>query len=179
VRERPLPGAARGLSAEVGIGRGPVTVDDAAIFIARLSGGALATFEATRFATGRKNSIRLEINGSRGSIAFDFEDMNVLQVHDASAPARESGFTRVIVTEATHPYVEHWWPAGHGLGYEHGFTHQAADLIDAIARGVDPTPSFADGLAVQEVLAAVELSAADRSCWTPIHAAPTDGATGG
>ncbi|HET7822798.1 MAG TPA: Gfo/Idh/MocA family oxidoreductase [Ornithinibacter sp.] len=179
VRERPLPGAARGLSAEVGIGRGPVTVDDAAIFIARLSGGALATFEATRFATGRKNSIRLEINGSRGSIAFDFEDMNVLQVHDASAPARESGFTRVIVTEATHPYVEHWWPAGHGLGYEHGFTHQAADLIDAIARGVDPTPSFADGLAVQEVLAAVELSAADRSCWTPIPAAPTDGATGG
>jgi predicted dehydrogenase len=179
VRERPLPGAARGLSAEVGIGRGPVTVDDAAIFIARLSGGALATFEATRFATGRKNSIRLEINGSRGSIAFDFEDMNVLQVHDASAPARESGFTRVIVTEATHPYVEHWWPAGHGLGYKHGFTHQAADLIDAIARGVDPTPSFADGLAVQEVLAAVELSAADRSCWTPIHAAPTDGATGG
>jgi predicted dehydrogenase len=176
VAERPLPGVARGLSAEVGTGRGRVTVDDAAIFIARLSGGALATFEATRFATGRKNSIRLEINGSRGSIAFDFEDMNVLQVHDASAPARESGFTRVIVTEATHPYVEHWWPAGHGLGYEHGFTHQAADLIDAIARGVDPVPSFADGLAVQEVLAAVEISAAARSCWTPIDTAPTDGA---
>ncbi|HYJ27740.1 MAG TPA: Gfo/Idh/MocA family oxidoreductase, partial [Nocardioides sp.] len=157
VRERPLPGAARGLSAEVGTGRGRVTVDDAAVFIARLSGGALATFEATRFATGRKNSIRLEINGSRGSIAFDFEDMNVLQVHDAEAPVREAGFTRVIVTEATHPYVEHWWPAGHGLGYEHGFTHQAADLIGAIAAGDDPEPSFADGLAVQEVLAAVEL----------------------
>jgi len=179
VEERPLPGAARGLSAEVGTGRGRVTVDDAAVFIARLSGGALATFEATRFATGRKNSIRLEINGSRGSIAFDFEDMNVLQVYDAEAPVREAGFTRVIVTEAAHPYVEHWWPAGHGLGYEHGFTHQAADLIDAIAGGVDPEPSFADGLAVQEVLAAVELSAADRSCWTPIDAAPTDGATGG
>ena len=179
VAERPLPGAVHGLSAEVGTGRGRVTVDDAAIFIARLSGGALATFEATRFATGRKNSIRLEINGSRGSIAFDFEDMNVLQVHDATAPARESGFTRVIVTESTHPYVEHWWPAGHGLGYEHGFTHQAADLIDAIARDVDPVPTFADGLAVQEVLAAVELSAADRSCWTPIEAVPTDGATGG
>jgi predicted dehydrogenase len=179
VHERPLPGAARGLSAEAGTGRGAVTVDDAAIFIARLSGGALATFEATRFATGRKNSIRLEINGSRGSIAFDFEDMNVLQVHDAEAPGSESGFTRVIVTEPTHPYVEHWWPAGHGLGYEHGFTHQAADLIDAIAQGADPTPSFADGLAVQEVLAAVELSAADRSCWTPIDAVPTDDATGG
>ena len=179
VAERPLPGAVHGLSAEVGTGRGRVTVDDAAIFLARLSGGALATFEATRFATGRKNSIRLEVNGSRGSIAFDFEDMNVLQVHDATAAARESGFTRVIVTEPAHPYVEHWWPAGHGLGYEHGFTHQAADLIDAIALGVDPEPSFADGLAVQEVLAAVELSAADRSRWTPIHAGPTDGATGG
>ena len=179
VHERPLPGAARGLSAEAGTGRGAVTVDDAAIFLARLSGGALATFEATRFATGRKNSIRLEINGSRGSIAFDFEDMNVLQVYDAGASAGEAGFTRVIVTEPTHPYVEHWWPAGHGLGYEHGFTHQAADLIDAIARGADPTPSFSDGLAVQEVLAAVELSAAERSTWTPIDMVAADDAAAG
>ncbi len=179
IAERPLPGAVHGLSAEVGTGRGRVTVDDAAIFLARLSGGALATFEATRFATGRKNAIRLEINGSRGSIAFDFEDMNVLHVHDAAAPVRESGFTRVVVTEPTHPYVEHWWPAGHGLGYEHGFTHQAADLIEAVASGNDPEPSFADGLAVQEVLAAVEVSAADRSCWTPLDAVPIGGATGG
>jgi predicted dehydrogenase len=170
VRERPLPGATRGLSAEVGSGRGAVTVDDAALFLARLSGGALATFEATRFATGRKNAIRLELNGSRGSIAFDFEDMNVLHVYDGSAAARDAGFTRVLVTETAHPYVEHWWPAGHGLGYEHGFTHQAADLIDAVARGVDPEPSFADGLAVQLVLAAVETSAADGSSWTPTDA---------
>ena len=170
VHERPLPGAVHGLSAEVGTGRGRVTVDDAAIFLARLSGGGLATFEATRFATGRKNAIRLEVNGSRGSLAFDFEDMNVLQVHDALVDARESGFTRVIVTEAaSHPYVSHWWPAGHGLGYEHGFTHQAADLVDAIARGVDPEPSFADGLAVQEVMEAVERSAANRSCWTSVE----------
>jgi len=163
-----------GLTAEVGTGRGEVTVDDAAIFLGRLTGGALATFEATRFATGRKNAIRLEINGSRGSIAFDFEDMNVLHVHDASVLARESGFTRVIVTDAAHPYVERWWPAGHGLGYEHGFTHQAADLIGAIAARTDPEPSFADGLAVQEVLAAVEASAANNSSWTT-----TDGSAGG
>ena len=171
VRERPLPGAVHGLSAEIGTGRGAVTVDDAAIFLARLSGGGFATFEATRFATGRKNAIRLEINGSRGSLAFDFEDMNVLHVHDATAPAREAGFTRVVVTEASHPYVAHWWPAGHGLGYEHGFSHQAADLLDAISRGVDPEPSFADGLAVQEVLAAVEVSAASGSCWVPTDTA--------
>ena len=179
VRERPLPGATRGLSAEVGSGRGAVTVDDAALFLGRLSGGALATFEATRFATGRKNAIRLELNGSKGSIAFDFEDMNVLHVHDASTASRDAGFTRVIVTETTHPYVEHWWPAGHGLGYEHGFTHQAADLIDAIARGADPEPSFADGLAVQQVLAAVEASAADGSSWTPTDTVPRDGTTSG
>ncbi|WP_353953845.1 Gfo/Idh/MocA family oxidoreductase [Knoellia sp. S7-12] len=174
VRERPLPESSHGLSSQAGTGRGAVTVDDAAVFLARLDGGALATFEATRFATGRKNSIRLEVNGTRGSIAFDFEDMNVLQVHDATTPSRESGFTRVIVTEPSHPYVEHWWPAGHGLGYEHGFTHQAADLLAAIADGTDPEPSFADGLAVQEVLAAVETSAANGSRWTP-----TDDSTNG
>jgi predicted dehydrogenase len=174
VHDRPLPGAAHGLSADVGSGRGEVTVDDAAIFLARLTGGALATFEATRFATGRKNAIRLEVNGSRGSLAFDFEDMNVLHVHDAGAPGREAGFTRVIVTETTHPYVDRWWPAGHGLGYEHGFTHQAADLIEAISSGTDPEPSFADGLAVQEVLAAVEVSAGTGSCWTPLDAGPID-----
>lgn len=168
VKERPLPGAVHGLSAEVGEGRGQVTVDDAAIFIGRFSGGALATFEATRFATGRKNSIRVEINGSHGSLSFDFEDMNVLHVHDATAPGPRSGFTRVLVTEETHPYVAAWWPPGHGLGYEHGFTHQAADLLAAIAEGRDPSPSFADGLGIQRVLAAVETSAASGAAWTPI-----------
>jgi predicted dehydrogenase len=172
VKERPLPGAVHGLSAEVGTGRGQVTVDDAAIFIGRFTGGALASFEATRFATGRKNAIRLEVNGSEGSLAFDFEDMNVLQVYAAGTSPTEAGFTRVLVTEPEHPYVEHWWPAGHGLGYEHGFTHQAADLLDAIAEGRDPEPSFAEGLAVQRVLAAVETSAATGAAWTPVEGLP-------
>jgi predicted dehydrogenase len=168
VKERPLPGAVHGLSAEVGQGRGQVTVDDAAIFIARLTGGALATFEATRFASGRKNAIRLEVNGSRGSLAFDFEDMNVLHVYDGTVAPEDAGFTRVLVTEPGHPYVAPWWPPGHLLGYEHGFTHQAADFLTAVATGEDPTPSFADGLAVQSVLAAVERSAASGAAWTPI-----------
>jgi len=168
VKERPLPAAAHGLSAELGEGRGQVTVDDAAIFIGRFSGGALATFEATRFATGRKNAIRLEVNGSRGSLAFDFEDMNLLHVFDGSVPARDAGFTRVLVTEPDHPYVAPWWPPGHLLGYEHGFTHQAADLLTAIADDEDPTPSFADGLRVQSVLEAVERSAASGAAWTPV-----------
>ena len=137
-----------------------MTVDDAAVFLARFGGGALGVFEATRFATGRKNAIRIEVNGSRGSLAFDFEDMNVLQFYDNDEPAETAGFRRIVVTEPGHPYVGQWWPPGHGLGYEHGFTHQVVDLVTAIGRGEQPLPSFADGLRVQCVLDAVERSAA-------------------
>jgi len=172
VRERPVAGAFSGLS---GTGStsgetGPVTVDDAAVFLARLSGGGLATFEATRFAYGRKNAIRVEVNGSAGSLAFDFEDMNVLHYFDASLPAWEAGFRRIVVTEPEHAYVASWWPPGHGLGYEHAFTHQAVDLVRDVADHRQPRPSFADGLQVQRVLDAVERSAADRSTWTDIPA---------
>ena len=168
VHERPVAAAHSGLHGTAGTQTGPVTVDDAAIFLGRMSGGGLATFEATRFAWGRKNAIRLEINGSAGSLAFDFEDMNVLQFFDVAQPAPEAGFRRIIVTEPEHAYISAWWPAGHGLGYEHAFTHQAVDLITAIAEHRQPVPSFADGLAVQRVLDAVERSAADDSRWTTI-----------
>jgi predicted dehydrogenase len=170
VKERPLPAAAGSLSGVAGEGMGQVTVDDAAVFLGRFSGGAVATFEATRFALGRKNGIRIEINGSEGSLAFDFEDMNVLEFFDGTDPAERAGFRRVLVTEPEHPYVAAWWPAGHGLGYEHGFTHQVVDLVTAIAKDEDPTPSFADGLQVQRVLDAVERSAAANSTWTPVSA---------
>jgi predicted dehydrogenase len=167
VHERPVAESFSGLSGSASSGRtGPVTVDDAAIFLGRMSGGGLATFEATRFAYGRKNAIRLEINGSAGSLAFDFEDMNVLHLFDASEPATTAGFRRIVVTEPEHPYVGSWWPAGHGLGYEHAFTHQVVDLVGGIASGTAPTPTFADGLAVQRVLDAVERSAAADSTWT-------------
>jgi predicted dehydrogenase len=161
VRERPLPS---------GGGSGPVTVDDAAVFTARLASGALASFEATRFATGRKNAIRIEVNGSLGSLAFDFESMNELQVHDATVPNEVAGFTRVLVTEPEHPYVAAWWPPGHLIGYEHSFTHEIVDLVRDLATGTDPSPSFADGLQVQQVLAAVEESAADESRWRAVPA---------
>ena len=170
VHERPVADEFTGLSgASSGSGAtGPVTVDDAAAFLGRLSGGGLATFEATRFAYGRKNAIRLEINGSTGSLAFDFEDMNVLHFFDATEPAATAGFRRIVVTEPEHAYVSAWWPAGHGLGYEHGFTHQAVDLVRGIVAGEHPRPTFADGLQVQLVLDAVERSAADDSRWTPV-----------
>ncbi|MGW4977076.1 Gfo/Idh/MocA family protein [Streptomyces mirabilis] len=174
VRERPLPaGASSGLTAvsetspRAG-GVGTVTVDDAALFTGRFASGALASFEASRFATGRKNSLRIELNGERGSLAFDLERLNELSYHDHTEPGTHAGFRRILVTEPDHPYLEAWWPPGHGLGYEHTFTHQARDLVRAIAAGRRPEPSFADGLRVQRVLAAVEESAQKNSVYTPI-----------
>jgi predicted dehydrogenase len=168
VKERPLPAEQHtGLSGTAGTERGRVTVDDAAAFLARFRGGALGVFEATRFANGRKNAIRIEVNGSRGSLAFDFEDMNVLHFFDGDDGADTAGFRRILATEPDHPYVAAWWPPGHLLGYEHGFTHQVVDLVTDIARGVDPTPTFADGLQVQRVLAAVETSS-ETTTWQEI-----------
>jgi len=169
VKERPLPESTGGLGGPAGAGRGEVTVDDAAAFLARFGGGAQGVFEATRFATGRKNAIRIEVNGSHGSLAFDFEDMNLLHFYDARDDAAIAGFRRILVTEADHPYVHAWWPPGHLLGYEHGFTHQVVDLVNAIAAGEDPAPSFADGLQVQRVLEAVEQSS-DKRGWQEVGA---------
>ncbi len=159
VTERPLPTAHSGLSGTAdATQRGAVTVDDAASFLARFEGGAMGVFEATRFATGRKNAIRIEINGSRGSLAFDFEDMNVLHFFDAQEEVATAGFRRILVTEPDHPYVGAWWPPGHLLGYEHAFSHQVVDLVRAIDEGVNPSPSFDEGYQVQRVLEAVAVS---------------------
>jgi predicted dehydrogenase len=168
VKERPIAAEHAGLSGTASTERGPVTVDDAAVFLGRFTGGAVGVFEATRFATGRKNAIRIELNGSLGSLAFDFEDMNVLHFFDATEPAESAGFRRILVTEPEHPYAGSWWPPGHGLGYEHGFTHQVVDLVRAIGDGTDPRPTFADGLQVQRVLAAVEASSETRQ-WQEIE----------
>ncbi|HEX5202933.1 Gfo/Idh/MocA family protein [Paractinoplanes rhizophilus] len=169
VRERPLPSASSGLAASASSAEtGEVTVDDAALFLARLNGGAIATYEATRFATGRKNGLRVEINGSLGSLVFDFERMNELSFYDGGLPGDEQGFSRILVTEPTHPYMSAWWPAGHPIGYEHTFTHEMRDLIEAIGTGTDPAPSFSDALQVQLVLDAVAQSA-ETSQWTKVE----------
>lgn len=128
----------------------PVTVDDAAWATLTTGSGAMASVEVTRMATGRKNGLTIEVYGSRGSLSFDLERLNELQVNSE----------RVLVTEADHPYVGAWWPPGHVLGWDSTFISQAADFLTAIAAGAAPSPSFADGLAVQRVLAAVEQSAA-------------------
>ncbi|WP_426514862.1 Gfo/Idh/MocA family protein [Dactylosporangium sp. McL0621] len=169
IKERPLPSSSTGLSASAASGpavpgsavsaaTGEVTVDDAALFIARLDGGAVATYEATRFATGRKNGLRVEVNGEHGSLAFDLERLNELEFFDATRPAAEQGWSRILVTEGEHPYLGAWWPPGHIIGYEHSFTHEMRDFIEAVATGADPTPSFEDALQVQLVLDAVARS---------------------
>ncbi|MEU8155573.1 Gfo/Idh/MocA family oxidoreductase [Micromonospora sp. NPDC048986] len=172
VKERPLPAESSGLAASVdghAAPTGTVTVDDAAVFVARLDGGALATYEASRFATGRKNALRVEINGSLGSVVFDLERLNELEFYDATRPAVEQGFSRILVTEGEHPYMSAWWPPGHIIGYEHSFTHEMRDFIEAVATGVDPTPSFADALQVQLVLDAVARSAELGSSWAEVE----------
>jgi predicted dehydrogenase len=151
VPERPLP---------EGGGMGKVDVDDAALALVRFAGGAIGTIEGTRFAPGRKNQNRFEVNGSRGSLAFDLERMNELELYEEAGP--ESGFRTILATDASHPYVAAWWPPGHGLGYEHTFVHTVHDFVQAVATGAVMKPDFEDGLANQRVLDAVERSAASR-----------------
>lgn len=136
-----------------------VTVDDAAWATLHTRSGAVASLEVSRMATGRKNALQIEVYGSTGSLSFDLESLNELQVCDGSPGTGTDGSTRVLVTEPEHPYVGAWWPPGHIVGWDHTFTSQAADFLTAIAGGVPPRPSFEDGLAVQRVLAAISTSA--------------------
>jgi len=169
VEQRPLPsGSDDGLSGQGSDEYGDVTVDDAALFIGRMGSGALASFEATRFAAGAKNDMGIELYGSKGALRFAFEDMNELWIHDATAPAATGGFTRVLATEGADPYSGAWWPPGHVLGYDHTFVNEIADLVTHIAEGTDPAPSFEDALDVQRVLGAVEDSAAAGGCDTTV-----------
>ena len=138
----------------------PVDVDDAALSLVRFEGGAVGSIEGSRFAAGRKNYNRFEINGSKGSLAFDLERMNELELYIEEGP--DSGFRTIMVTDAEHPYVSAWWPRGHIIGYEHTFTHTVLDLLRAVAEGRLPSPNFEDGVRNQRVLDAIERSSASR-----------------
>ena len=166
VQQRPKLAERQGLTGVASDEVGDVTVDDAALFTGRFSGGALGSFEATRMATGRKNAFRIELSGTAGALAFDFEDMNTLWFYDATDPEDTLGFQRILATEPSHPWVGAWWPTGHGLGYEHAFSHQVVDFITDIAAGRQTHPTFDEGLQVQRVLAAIERSSESGSAWT-------------
>ncbi|WP_339256440.1 Gfo/Idh/MocA family oxidoreductase [Paenibacillus sp. FSL P2-0136] len=169
VKERPLATEMTGLSAKAGkdAPRGPVTVDDATLFLARFSSGALGSFEATRFAAGHRSTNSFEINGSLGSVKFDFERMNELEVYLTSDDEDVQGFRRVLATDPSHDYAEAWWPPGHTIGFEHTFIHEMLELSNAIEEGRQPEPNFNDGVKCQAVLEAVERSIEQRR-WVQI-----------
>lgn len=149
IGERPLPdGSGR---------RGKVDVDDAAQALVRFANGAVGYYEGSRFATGRKNYNRLEINGSKGSLVWDLERMNELDVYIENGPS--SGFRTISVTDGSHPYLAAWWPPGHIIGYEHSFTHTIYDYVRAVVAGQQPQPNFEDGVRNQRVLDAIARSA--------------------
>jgi predicted dehydrogenase len=149
VSERPLPDDPGRL--------GQVDVDDSAQALVKFANGAVGYYEGTRFAPGRKNYNRLEINGSKGSLVWDLERMNELELYLEEGPL--SGFRTISVTDPRHPYVAAWWPPGHIIGYEHSFTHTVHDFVRGVADGKSPPPTFEDGLQNQRVLDAIERSA--------------------
>lgn len=158
IKERPLPAGETGLSAKGSRKMGQVTVDDAAVVIGKFNNGALLNLEASRFALGRKNGIQLEVNGSKGSLFFDFEDMNRLKYFNNADPAGQQGFRDILVTDGSHPFAGAWWPPGHIIGYEHTFVHTVADFVKAVAKGKADQPDFEDGYRNQVILEAVEKS---------------------
>lgn len=143
---------------EKGKEKGIVDVDDATIFLVKFKNGAIGSFEATRFAPGRKNYQFFEINGSKGSIIFNLERLNELKFYSLEDPAYSQGFRTIIATDASHPYAGNWWPAGHIIGYGESFVNMVADILNSIAKDENPVPNFYDGVKCQEVLESVEIS---------------------
>ncbi|MDN5277289.1 MAG: hypothetical protein PWR01_1254 [Clostridiales bacterium] len=148
-------------NAQAGAPRGEVTVDDATLFLAEFKNGALGSFEATRFANGHKNGMSFEINGSKGSLRFEFERMNELWYYSSEDPEGVQGFRLIQVTEPVHPYASAWWPAGHVIGYEHTFVHELYEFVEAIAHDRNACPDFNDGVKCSQVIEAVDLSIAE------------------
>ena len=146
---------------------GKVTVDDAVLFLARMAGGAVASFEASRLSTGDKNRNRIEVHGEKGALRFDFERMNELEWFDNTLPAAERGWSTINVTRGAdgHPYAGNWWPDAHVIGYEHGFVNQAADMVKLLGGEAPeaPVPDFADAWETQRVLEAALLCAKNRA----------------
>jgi len=158
IKERPLPGENAGVFAAGGdqnvTQKGPVTVDDACFFVADFENNALGSFDASRFASGRKNWNDFEIYGSKGGLKFNFESMNELELLDLEEPSAEHGYKRISVTTGEHPYAGAWWGPGHILGYENTFFHAAADFLNAIAEKKAVTPNLHDGAACIRVIEA-------------------------
>jgi predicted dehydrogenase len=171
IKERPIivsdRGGLRNVQGDSSAPMGQVTVDDSTIFLARFLGGAIGTFEATRFATGRNCANSFEINGSKGSLRFDFERMNELDVYFREDAEDVRGFRTVHATQGPHAYADAWWPAGHSIGFAETFVHEVVEFMESMRDNRIPSPSFLDGVKCQEVLEAVDLSIESRR-WVKI-----------
>jgi predicted dehydrogenase len=163
IKERKLTG---------GSGTAKVTADDALFSLARFSNGAMGSFMATRFASGRKNYLRFELFGSEGSLIFNLERLNEIQYYSRGEAGREQGFRTILATESDHPYINKWWPPGHIIGWEHTFIHEVGDLLTAIGTDQPITPDFHDGLRNQQVLDAMQASAAQK-VWVSVPDEPS------
>ena len=171
VKERPIPESLDDrLGAKASKVKGEVTVDDCSAFLAHFASGPIGTFEATRFAVGRKNYNRFEINAEKGSVVFNMERMNELEYYNAEDTAGTQGFRLIQVTESDHPYTGHYWPVGHIIGYEHTFINLISDALVAISKGERPVPDIEEGYQNQRVLDAVERSSATKS-WVSLSQA--------
>jgi predicted dehydrogenase len=168
VSQRPAEGTSSGLTATAGEGIEQVTVDDCSLFLAKFASGAVATFEATRMAPGRKNFNRIEINGSKGTLVWCFEDLNMLDYYSTDDPSNQQGFRRIMATEGEHPYAGNWWPPGHMLGYDHTFANVVSDLVQDIAQDHPCQPDFLDGAKCVAVLEAVDRSI-ESNGWTEVE----------
>ena len=168
IKERVIPsrGSTGGISggAKGSAQKGKSDVDDAVLFVGKMSGGAVCSFEATRFATGYQNKNGVEVHGEKGAISFNFEDMNYLQWCDNTVPARLRGWTRIPTTGGDHPWVSAYWPPAHIIGYEHTFMNQAADMLNSLGgrKPIVPIPDFEDAYTTQRVLEAVSVSVKER-----------------
>ncbi len=169
IKERPLPAEMTGLSATGSQTKGPVTVDDCFAFLTRFANGATGTFEGTRLATGRLNYNSFELNGSQGSLAFNLERMNELELYFKDDPTNHRGWRTINVTDGEHPYVSAWWPPGHILGWEESHIHQVADFLKAIASDTPCNPDFSVGVQNQAVLEALTQSA-ETGQWVKVPA---------
>jgi predicted dehydrogenase len=143
--------------------RGKVNVEDAFVAAVEFENGAIGTLEATRFAAGRKNFNNFEINGEKGSIEFNLERLNEIRVYGLDETNKDVvGWREILVTESHHPFIEHYWPHGHIIGWEHTFINEIYHLIDAIIndKKVEPyAATFDDGYKCNAVMDAIMESA--------------------
>ena len=151
--------------------RRKVNIDDGFAAVVQFDNGVIGVFEASWVCAGHKNYLAFEVSGEKGSIAFNLEDLNVLNVYQISDEKGMQGFRRVLVTEKEHPFCNVWWSSGHVLGWEHAHVHLIWHVLEAIAKSKDIKPygaTFEDGYKCAVICDAILHSASEKT-WIKIQ----------